>query len=174
MAFDSDRMNRWIVPGQEIKTRVIFMLRHESIDHEVDEEVCSLGDGFDMFLKMLGIDHFTDIQKKYMKPGFAISQAPGIYPRHLYRILKKVFLNDRYFQFVYIEGEGQKRKKWIYQLDLKTGVFYDLENDPLEEKPVFIKYKELPNRIKNYINDYKKSRISQYKTIMKNIKKRIK
>lgn len=173
MAFNKERLGRWLVPGQEIKSRIIFMMRNNNIKHQVDEGVCTLQDAFAVFMKHLGFNNYlTDKAKEYLSENQAIIQAPGIYPPNIFGIFRKILLNDRFYQFIHVTGKGLKRKKWIYQIDTHKGVYYDLEKDPFEQNPVYIKYKQLPQIMRQYIEEYKKTRINAFKWILLRIKNR--
>jgi len=158
------RFDRWFYPGTEIKSRVMFIMVNSKIKPFINKNVCSLVDAFDHLAKFLGIKDYKS--SEYQRFNFhreAITANFGVYPRSIFSIIKKRIFNERFYQFVFVKGHKKFREKWIYQLDLNKGVYFDLAKDPYEENPIEVKFSELPKKMKIYINKYQNSRPSWVK-----------
>ena len=64
-----------------------------------------------------------------------------------------------------MKGEGEDRDKWIYQIDLKKGEYFNLKEDPLEKNPRSVDYETLPIKMKEYITIYNKSKVFNWRLI---------
>lgn len=153
--FDKSRLSNWSYCSKELKARVIFIVRHDSIKPNIDERASTLQDCFDFVMKKIGIDDFlTEKYKKYKSEDDAITPLDGIYPMSLWEIFKKTIFKDRFYQFAYIKGKGHSRKKWIYQTNLSMGEYYDFKTDPFEKNPKSMTFKQLPQIMQKYIEEY--------------------
>jgi len=159
MIFAKERGELWSLPGKELKSRVFFMVRHNAISPGVNNGVCTLLEQFDYVMKQLGVDDY--LSPEYSKFNFnkeAITFNFGIFPFTYWGIIKKRIFNNRFYQFIYVKGEGEDRDKWIYQIDLKKGEYFNLKEDPMEENPRSVGYDELPDKMKSYITSYNRSK----------------
>jgi len=170
--FKKERLSNWDLSAKETKSRVMFMMTGCGIKHKVDENVCSIQSAFNYLLEQLDLYGYLSDKALYYNLGYqAIIPICGMFPINPFYLIQKVIFNDRFYQFVFINGSSKKRTKYVYQKNLGKCIVYFLEDDINETNPIKIKFKDLPLVFQKYIKEYNSTRRKDIKFFIEKIKK---